>query len=320
VHIGIVMPAWNVAPWIGDAIASVLSQSHRNWTLVVVDDGSTDATATVVAGFKDPRIQLIQQVNAGVSAARNRGMLKLDSDALLFLDADDWLAADALARLHRTLDAAPQAVAAAGAHAFVSTDHMAARSRRPPSGDILERLLTRNCFVNGGQLLLRRAAVRIAGGFAADVAYGEDWEYWVRIALLGPFTVVAGNAPLLFVRQRPGGAYHRLASDPAAFVPCMNAIFANPALLARFGAMRLSAIRERTEAENAWIIGRELIRHGRAGHGLGWLRRSVRAKPTLKRVALLSGASLLPLLPGAMHGPFRVYPAAPQTAQLKRTQ
>ena len=73
-RIGIVTPAYNAAPWIGDAIASVIAQTHDDWAMVVVDDGSTDATADVVARVADPRMRLIRQPNAGVSAARNRGM------------------------------------------------------------------------------------------------------------------------------------------------------------------------------------------------------------------------------------------------------
>jgi Glycosyl transferase family 2 len=334
-RIGIVVPAYNAACWIGDAVASVIAQTHRDWTLVVVDDGSTDGTAEVVGGFADRRIRLVRQANAGVSAARNRGVAELwgtDSapqplpqrgggadilplpsggrgDSLLFLDADDWLAPDALARLAAALDASPDAVAATGDCAFVGSAGML----RAPSGDILERLLVRNLFANGGHLLLRRAAVRKSGDFLPGLAYGEDWEFCIRIALLGPFVAIRGAAPVLFVRQHPGGAYQRLACDPAAFVPCMDAIFDNPALLSRFGAHRLAAIRRGTEAENNWIIGRELIRHGRQAEGRAWLRCSVCAAPTPKRAVLLAVAHALPLLPAALRGPFRPYRLPPQT-------
>jgi hypothetical protein len=231
-------------------------------------------------------------------------------DALLFLDADDRLAPDALSRLTAALEASPDAVAAAGACTFIGSGD----TLLPPSGEILERLLVRNLFANGGHMLVRCTAAQGAGGFLPDLAYGEDWEFCIRIALLGPFVATREPKPVLFVRQHSGGAYQRLACDPAAFVPCMDAIFANPDLIARFGARRLAAIRRRTDAENHWIIGRELIRHRRLPEGRVWLHRSVRAAPTPKRAALLAAAYALPLLPTALRGPFRPYRPPAQTA------
>jgi glycosyltransferase involved in cell wall biosynthesis len=307
-RIGIVVPAYNAAPWVGDAIASVIAQTFPDWRMVVVDDGSTDPTGDVVADFPDTRVRLVRQANAGVSAARNRGMAELcggSGDALIFLDADDWLAPDALSRLAAALDASPSAVAAAGPFAFAGSVGV----RCPPSGDLVERLLVGNLFANGGHLLLRWAAVRAIGGFSAGLTYGEDWEFWTRLALRGPFAADPGG-PVLFVRRHPESAYRRLAADPDAFVPCTEAIFANPDLCARFGPRRLAAIRRRTEAENRWIIGRELIRHGRSAEGAAWLRRSVLAHATPRRVALLAAAHALPLLPAARRGPFRMYRAS----------
>jgi glycosyltransferase involved in cell wall biosynthesis len=302
VRIGVVIAAYNAEPWIADAIASVLRQTHSDWRLVVIDDGSSDGTGATVSTFADTRICLVRQPNAGVSAARNRGRLALPAaDACLFLDADDWLAPDALCRLATELAASPDAVAAAGAYTFAGTR----RVRRPLAGDILPNLLVRNLFANGGHVLIRASAV---GSFRTDIAYGEDWEFWVRLALQGPF-ITAGGSPVLFVRQHEGGAYGRLASEPSSFNPCMDAIFGNPALPARFGARRLAAIRRRTEAENAWIIGRELIRHGRDGSG--WLLRSLRAAPSAKRAALL-GAAWLRL------GQFAPYAAEPLRSECSR--
>jgi hypothetical protein len=221
---------------------------------------------------------------------------------ILFLDADDSLAPDALSRLLTTLQSSPAAIAAVGAYTFADPR----RIRRPPSGDLLPRLLIRNLFANGGHVLIRGEVFQRTGGFLTDIAYGEDWEFWTRIALQGPFAAAPGP-PVLFVRQHAGGAYHRLATNPDAFAPCMAAIFANPALHARFGSAHLAAIQQRTEAENAWIIGRELIRHGRRFHGLMRLRHSFLAHPSAKRAVLLATAHLLPLLPIQLHGPFRAY-------------
>jgi hypothetical protein len=222
-------------------------------------------------------------------------------NATLFLDADDWLAPDALARLVEALDAAPNVVAVGGAYAFADTGVV----RVPPSGDILHRLLVRNLFANGGHLLLRSAAVHAAGGFIPGIAYGEDWEFWIRIALQGPFAAVRGRAPVLFVRQHPSGAYHRLAADPPR--SHLHGSHLRQSALLAASPHPPAAVRHRTEAENHWIIGRELIRHGNDRAGRARLRRSVRANPTAKRLALLATAHVLPLLPISLHGPFRSY-------------
>jgi hypothetical protein len=314
-HIGLVIPAYNAAAWLSDAIASVLAQTHRDWSLVVIDDGSADGTHAVAASFRDPRMRLVRQANAGVSAARNRGIAELFAASpqpppargggVVFLDSDDRLAPDALSRLIAALDASPNAVAASGPCTFADSG----AARRAASGDILRRLLVRNLFANCGQLLIRAEAVAAAGGFLPGIAYGEDWEFCVRIAQQGPFASARGKHPVLFVRRHDEGAYRRLARSPDAFAPCMDAIFGNPALLDRFGTRGLAAILRRTEAENTWIVGREQVRHGCHESGLGLLRRSVRDHPTIRRAVLLVAAHLLHLLPTSWRGPLRPYHA-----------
>jgi hypothetical protein len=224
---------------------------------------------------------------------------------VVFLDADDWLAPDALSRLSAALEASPDAVAASGPCTIADTG--AACS--PPCGDILPHLLVRNLFANCGQLLLRVEAVNAAGGFVPGIAYGEDWEFCIRIALEGPFACTPGKDPVLFVRRHAEGAYRHLAQSADAFAPCMNAIFSHPALLDRFGVRALAAIRRRTEAENTWIVGREQVRHGYRARGLGLLRRSVCDHPTARRAMLLAAAYLLHLLPTSWRGPLRPYRA-----------
>jgi hypothetical protein len=178
-----------------------------------------------------------------------------------------------------------------------------------PGGDILDLLLVQNLLANGGHLLVRRAAFEAAGGFNPGIRYGEDWECWIRLALQGPFARVEGDAPLLYVRERLNSAYRRMARDDAAFEPAMRAIWDNPALAARLGPARFARLKARAEAENAWVVGKELIRHGSQAEGLARLRRAFASAPGPKRAALLAAAHLLPLLPRPLHGPFRRYPA-----------
>ncbi len=315
--VSIITPAYDVAPFIGDAVASARAQSWPGWEMVVVDDGSRDGTgdAAEQAAAGDPRIRVIRQANAGVSAARMAAIAAARGGALLFLDADDWLAPEALGRLAETLQAAPDAVAAYGAWAAVAEAArpgeapLRVKSGPYPAGDVLEHLLVQNLLANGGHLLARREAFDATGGFRPGLRYGEDWECWIRLALRGPFAAVPGEAPLLFVRERAGSAYRRMAGDGASFAPAMAAIWENPQLLERLGPERAARIRGRAEAENAWVVGKELIRHGSQAEGLKRLRASVAAAPVPKRVALLAAAHLLPLIPPRLHGPFARYPA-----------
>jgi glycosyltransferase involved in cell wall biosynthesis len=250
---------------------------------------------------------LVCQRNAGVSAARNRGLAASDADAVLFLDGDDWLSEDALSNLSAALRADSRAIAAVGPFARVrSGTRGVGRVRCPPSGDLLEPLLISNLFANGGHVLIRRSAAVAVGPFLTSLSYGEDWEFWVRLACLGLFAAVSGRGPLLFVRERRGGAYAGMAARPESFSPCMDAIFGNPALCARLSLETISCLRRRAEAENDWIVGRELIRHGRRREGRLFLCRSVRRAPSFRRLVLLAAG----MLPTASIGPFRPYPAA----------
>ena len=118
----------------------------------------------------------------------------------------------------------------------------------------------------------------------------------------GPLRRVPGDAPLLFVRERAGSAYRRMARDPEAFAPAMAAIFGNPALAARLrpGACRRCAAA--AEAENAWVVGKELIRHGQRAAGCA-AARFLRRRAVTEAAALLAAAHVLPVLPRASTAP-----------------
>ena len=284
----IVIPACNAETTIGDTIRSLLAQHDADWRVIVVDDGSVDATADVTVGFADSRIRVLRQDHAGVSVARNRGFAQADADAVMFLDADDRLAPDALARLVRALHHAPHAVASTGAASFDAVP--GSKPRRPlpaQSGECLGRLLWRNRFANGGHILARCAPLRAAGPFNPGLTFGEDWDMWVRLALQGPFIAAQGRDPVLYVRERPDGAYWRHVADADALRPCLDAIFGNPILAQRIGWRAHAKLRRRAEAEWAWIVGRAMMRDRNVASGLPWLLRSVAMAPSVVRIALL---------------------------------
>ncbi len=102
-HVSIVLPAYNVASYVGATLASALGQTIRDLEVIVDDDRSTDETARIVADIADPRLGLVGQENVGVAAARNRGLREAGGQLVMFLDADDLLRPDAIARLHDAL-------------------------------------------------------------------------------------------------------------------------------------------------------------------------------------------------------------------------
>lgn len=307
-RIAVVIPAFNVAPYIGEAIESLIAQTLSEWRAVIVDDGSGDSTVAVAESFHDPRIRIIRQERAGVSAARNRGINTFHSpdadppDAFLFLDADDHLAPDALARMASGLAGVPAAVACCARYARFGAGETPRLYRAPPRGNVLEKLLIHNRFANGGHVLIRRRALESAGGFNTDLSYGEDWEFFSRLALTGEFIALPGRQPVLYVRERPGSASSSRAADPHAYRTVLAAIHGNPTIRARVGTDRLATLRRRAEPEIAWAVGTELIRRGCSIEGNRWLGRSIRSAPNLKRMALFLGSRL-------RIGPFRAYPA-----------
>jgi glycosyltransferase involved in cell wall biosynthesis len=87
--VSVIVPAYNAARYIGDALESLLSQTRVPDEIIIVNDGSTDETRQVVTKYKDSRIEYVEQQNGGISSARNRGMQRASGDYIAFLDADD---------------------------------------------------------------------------------------------------------------------------------------------------------------------------------------------------------------------------------------
>lgn len=96
VRVSVIVPAYNSAQWLASSIGSVLAQTMPDLEVIIINDGSTDGTAMVAAGFHDPRVRVLHQQNAGVSAARNNGLEHAQGMFVCFLDADDGMEPDNL--------------------------------------------------------------------------------------------------------------------------------------------------------------------------------------------------------------------------------
>jgi GT2 family glycosyltransferase len=182
ITISIITPCYNGRAFLGDTLRSAVKQSRLPIEILVVDDGSTDDSAAIAARFGGP-VRVISQKNQGESVARNRGLAEAAGSHVLFLDADDIIAPESLARLAVALDGAgPTAVAIMGCAWFESDPdvpyQMLEASRRQFYPEIIEsNFAPPHCW------LVPRELVRAAGGFCETLRWFEDWDLWWRVGL-----------------------------------------------------------------------------------------------------------------------------------------
>jgi len=214
--VSVIIPAHNAASFITEAVNSALAQSYPHKEVVVVDDGSTDGTWQVLAGF-DGRIRALRQDNAGPAVARNRGVQAASGDLLAFLDADDLWLPDKLRQQVRCLAEYPDCRLVfhnwhvvqfgSGEEAALLEQVRAADAaplpdyRPRPLGWLYNELLLDSVFCTDA-VMMRRVLFEEAGGFDESLPQGQDYDLWLRLSRLTP--VVKLDAPLAVVRIRSG--------------------------------------------------------------------------------------------------------------------
>lgn len=203
--ITVVIPAWNAAWCVGRAIDSVLAQTFTDFELVVIDDGSTDDTASVLA-FHGSRIRVVSQPNGGLASARNAGIRAARGEYVAFLDADDWWLPEKLARQIALMRKQPWL-------AFCSTAVRVETPQGQPLPEwhcghcgghsVLESIFSANAFVagSGSAVLVRREALIRSGGFDESLRSLEDIDLWMRLAVLGGYGCI--DECLAVILKRP---------------------------------------------------------------------------------------------------------------------
>lgn len=207
--VSIIIPCYNYGWLLAETLDSVLAQTYQQWECIVIDDGSTDTTRTVAESYqrRDARFRYAYQANAGMSAARNRGLALAQGDYIQFLDADDLLAAPKLATQAQLFAAHPEFDLVYGAVRFFRHGEPGTLSRsfdmqdwdwqlvlRGRGAPIVAAMMPRNVLVMNAPLL-RAELVRRVGPFVAGLHSMEDWEFWVRCALAGAYFYYDGDRP-----------------------------------------------------------------------------------------------------------------------------
>src|SRR5215208_7885359 len=182
--VSVVIPCYNQARFLGEAVESVLCQGYSDLEIIVVDDGSKDSTEEVASGYTkdDSRVRLISQENRGLAAARNRGLAEARGKYVVFLDSDDRLVLEALEVGVRELEAHPGCAFVSGICRKITADGSIVpeweqfRVRDDPYLELL-----RSCPVYVPAVMYRRSVFDAVGGFDTSYKAAEDYDLYYRI-------------------------------------------------------------------------------------------------------------------------------------------
>jgi glycosyltransferase involved in cell wall biosynthesis len=314
-RISVVIPAYNAANWLEATLASVASQTHPADEVIVVDDGSTDATAAIAAASG---ARVISTPNRGLCTARNTGIERASGDWIALLDADDLWHPDKLARQAHAAALAPDA-------AIVATDHYSFveegrvylpsilhdRRKRFSALDPQEiatgiwrlvnmgtRLVRLGMVFIPSTWLLRRDLVLAVGGFDDTFRYCEDYEFLLRVLARSDLLVV--DAPLLGYRRFHASSLSRNAEAmTGALIQIGDALAARPERYAPGAAAAFAPrLREALVESAAFQLKRGESRHARAllaraaaiGRDPRWLALTLASRLPPRAIAVLSAA------------------------------
>ncbi|AEG92173.1 glycosyltransferase family 2 protein [Ramlibacter tataouinensis] len=268
----IVIPLYNKSRFVAGAVHSALTQSLAPHEVIVIDDGSTDGGADALAHVTDPRVRIVRQDNAGVSATRNRGIAMATGDWVAFLDADDAYHPEFLAALARAHAACPEA------------DVLATRYRTvyEPTGLPLEPWPTPFCKVElvedlrlrwmknsplcSSSVAVRKARLmQMTTWFVEGESYGEDLDMWFRLGDQAPVAVV--NGPFATVRSAvPGSLSSIRPNTMPPFLVRMHQQALDGSIPARHRASALWFV-----AQHQVSLAREALSMGQRLRALHWL-------------------------------------------------
>ena len=182
-RVSVIIPTYNRAALVKEAVASVLAQTYRDFELLVVDDGSTDGTLEALAAFGGKIRVLASPDRGGVSAARNAGIAAAQGEWLAFLDSDDLWLPEKLARQMAFMEANSRLLLSQTEEIWVRRGVKVnpPRTHKKEGGRIFLRSLER-CLVSPSAAVLHRRLLDEHGGFDEDLPAAEDYDLWLRLS------------------------------------------------------------------------------------------------------------------------------------------
>lgn len=295
--ISVVVPLFNKARYVAEALNSVERQSFVDYEVIVVDDGSSDESALIVSAIASSRMRLVQQANAGVSSARNNGVTLASGEFIAFLDADDVWNVDHLYQLSKLAQHYPRA----GLFANEFTEVRGNLTKRTAVNEGIEYRLvhdyvseaahgTINIFTSA--TMLRRSVFLLSGGFERGENRGEDLDLWLRIGMQVP-VAVSTYVGARYRRVPAGLTSTEIVRGPDVLMRRIETFLSQPTLLS---SHKRSSLRE--------LHGRMALAHATDALERGDIETALLFAKLADRTVIwrrrLSIVKLLCLLPGWM--------------------
>lgn len=285
-RVSVVIPCFDQAHFLAEAIESVAAQSGAATEIVVIDDGSSDNSYAVAGRY--PSVRRLRQANRGVAAARNLGLTSSSGEFLVFLDADDRLLPGAIELGVSALAKRPHVAFVAGMSRDIGSDGRQLGDRRQPlvTQDHYLHLLE-DCYIwSGSSIVYRRSAVEAVDGFDLSLVAGDDYDLYLRIA--HRFPIYCHDAVVTEYRRHGSNT----TRDSAVVLTSQLDVLKRQRRRLR-GRRERVAYRvgvRRTRAEHGRALARQALtdwRAGRRGRALRGLRTLARRDP--RALAALPG-------------------------------
>lgn len=223
--VSVIVPMYNAAPYIGETLESIVASSYQPLEVVVVDDGSRDDSLSIAQAFAKahPEVRVLNQANAGVSAARNHAIREAKGTYILPVDADDKISAT---YIEHAVEAMTDEVRVVGCHA----EFFGARQGEWKLPTFSHALLARKNMIPITSLF-RKADWQRAGGFCEEEIYREDWSFWISLMELGG-TYVCLDEVGLYYRVLPVSRRKKAKAQKRIIVDAINRL--HPAYMEKY--------------------------------------------------------------------------------------
>ena len=308
--VSVIMPVFNVEPYVADAIRSVLAQSFTDFELIIVDDGGTDRSVEICQSFDDRRIRIVSQANRGLAGARNTGIGYALGRYIALIDSDDFWLPEKLAVHVAHLDRKPTIGASyGGAELIDAAGRRLGLHQRPKRGEASAKdVFCGRAIMNGSipvfrkemleESVLRRQDQARRWYFDETLRRSEDVECWTRIAITSSLGFEAVPEELTLYRVNSNG----LSADVVRQLNSWDQVCAS---LERLAPDFIAAHRSQARARELRYLARRCVQIGDRGLGLTLIAEAIRLRPALliedpiKTMTTLVACAAMRYLPAA---------------------